>query len=157
MEAAMSVLSLLARLLKVGFPQDEFEIAARQIARRFSVSKSSNQLLLTAALERQDVEAWLKESLTDTTRAAENAVDLTLKQDFKGAVESLLLYGEQTCNARLIELAGNLLRRNREKIEGVKALIDTQGVLSRRYCVPCTHIAGIRRSGRSSGGVLIKA
>jgi CheY-like chemotaxis protein len=157
MEAAMSVLSLLARLLKVGFPQDEFEIAARQIARRFSVSRSSNQLLLTAALERQDVEAWLKESLTDTTRAAENAVDLTLKQDFKGAVESLLLYGEQTCNARLIELAGNLLRRNREKIEGVKALIDTQGVLSRRYCVPCTHIAGIRRSGRSSGGMLIKA
>ena len=157
MEAAMSVLSLLVRMLKAGFPQDEFEIAARQIARRFSVSRSSNQLLLTAALERQDVEAWLKESLTDTTRAAENAVDLTLKQDFKGAVESLLLYGEQTCNARLIELAGNLLRRNREKIEGVKALIDTQGVLSRRYCVPCTHIAGIRRSGRSSGGVLIKA
>jgi pyruvate-formate lyase-activating enzyme len=72
-------------------------------------------------------------------------------------VESLLSYGEQTCNARLIELAGQLLKRHREKIEGVKALIDTQGVLSRRYCVPCTHIAGIRRSGRSSGGMLVKA
>ncbi|MEI6025982.1 MAG: response regulator [Betaproteobacteria bacterium] len=156
MEAAMSVLSLLVRMLKAGFPQDEFEIAARQIARRFSVSRSSNQVLLTAAMDHPDVEAWLKEALIETTRAAENAVDLTLKQDFKGAVESLLLYGEQTRNARLIELAGNILKRNREKIDGVKAIIDMHGVLSRRYCVPCTHIAGIRRSGRSSGGVVIK-
>ena len=157
MEAAMSVLSMLARLLKAGFPQDEFEVVGRKIASRFAVSRSTNQVLLTAAMSHSDVEAWLTEGLTDTTRAAENAVDLALKEDFKGAVESLLFYGEQTCNARLIELAGQLLKRHREKIEGVRALIDTQGVLSRRYCVPCTHIAGIRRSGRSSGGMLLKA
>jgi hypothetical protein len=36
-------------------------------------------------------------------------------------------------------------------------LIDTQGVLSRRFCVPVSHIAGIRRSGRSSGGMILKA
>jgi hypothetical protein len=68
-----------------------------------------------------------------------------------------LIYGEQTCNARVIELAGSLLKRHRDKIEGVKSFIDTQGVLSRRYCVPSTHIAGIRRSGRSSGGMVLKA
>jgi hypothetical protein len=82
---------------------------------------------------------------------------LALKEDYKGAVESLLAYGEQTCNARVIDLAGSLLKRHREKIEGVKALIDTQGVLARRYSIPSTHIAGIRRSGRASGGMVIKA
>ena len=157
LEAAMNVLSLLTRLLNIGFPQDEFENIGRKIARRFAVSRAANQVMLGAALNRSDVDLWLNEALNDTTRAAENAVDLSLKEDFKGAVESLLNYGEQTCNARVIELAGSLLKRHREKIEGVKTLLDTQGVLSRRYCVPSTHIAGIRRSGRSSGGVMIKA
>ena len=157
LEAAMNVLSLLTRLLSIGFPQDEFEAIGRKIAQRFAVTRSANQVMLSAAMNRADVESWLNQALNDTSRAAENAVDLTLKEDYKGAVESLLIYGEQTCNARVIELAGSLLKRHRNKIEGVKSFIDTQGVLSRRYCVPSTHIAGIRRSGRSSGGMVIKA
>jgi hypothetical protein len=157
LEAAMNVLSLLTRVLQVGFPQDEFEAIGRKIARRFAVSRASNQVMLTAAMYRSDVEQWLNEALNDTTRAAENAVDLSLKEDFKGAVDALLKYGEQTCNARVIDLAGSLLKRHRDKIEGVKAMIDTQGVLARRYCVPSTHIAGIRRSGRASGGMVIKS
>ena len=157
LEAAMNVLCLLSRLLSIGFPQDDFEAIGRKIAQRFAVTRSANQVMLSAAMNRADVEAWLSQALNDTSRAAENAVDLTLKEDYKGAVESLLIYGEQTCNARVIDLAGSLLKRHREKIEGVKSLIDTQGVLSRRYCVPSTHIAGIRRSGRSSGGMVLKA
>jgi CheY-like chemotaxis protein len=157
MEAAMSVLSMFARLLKAGFPQDEFEVVGRKITSRFAASKSTNRVLLAASMNHPDVDAWLTEALTDIKRAAENAVDLTLNEDFKGAVESLLLCGEETCNARLIELAGQLLKRHRQKIEGVEALIDTHGVLSRSYCVPRTHIAGVRRSGRSSGGMLFKA
>jgi Tfp pilus assembly protein PilF len=157
LEAAMNVLSLLVRLLNLGFPQEEFEAIGRRIARRFAVTRAANQVMLSAAMNRSDIEEWLSEALADTSRAAENAVDLTLREDYKGAVEALLIYGEQTCNARVIELAGSLLKRHREKIEGVKALIDTQGVLSRRFCVPVTHIAGIRRSGRSSGGMVLKA
>jgi CheY-like chemotaxis protein len=156
LEAAMNVLSLLVRLLPLGFPQDQFEDIGRRIARRFAVTRAANQVMLSAAMNRSDVEGWLSEALADTSRAAENAVDLTLKEDYKGAVESLLIYGEQTCNARVIELAGSLLKRHRDKIENAKALLDTQGVLSRRFCVPVTHIAGIRRSGRSSGGMVLK-
>jgi tetratricopeptide (TPR) repeat protein len=156
-EAAMNVLSLLVRLLPLGFPKDDFEVVGRRIARRFAVTRASNQVLLSAAMNRCDVEEWLNEALADTSRTAENAVDLTLREDYKGAVESLLIYGEQTCNARVIELAGSLIKRHRDKIENVRALLDTQGVLSRRFCVPVTHIAGIRRSGRSSGGMVMKA
>jgi hypothetical protein len=157
LEAAMNVLSLLVRLIPLGFPQDDFEGIGRRIARRFAVTRAANQVMLSAAMNRSDVEGWLNEALADTSRAAENAVDLTLREDYKGAVESLLIYGEQTCNARVIELAGSLIKRHRDKIENVKALLDTQGVLSRRFCVPVTHIAGIRRSGRSSGGMVLKA
>jgi len=156
LEAAMNVMSLLVRLVPLGFTSFEFEAIGRKIARRFAVNRATDQVILSAAMHRSDVEQWLSEALADTSRVAEAAVDLSLKGDHKSAVESLLIYGEQTCNARVIELAGSLLKRNRDKIEGIKALLDTQGVLSRRFCVPSTHIAGIRRSGRSSGGMLLK-
>lgn len=156
LEAAMNVMSLLVRLVPLGFTSFEFEAIGRKIARRFAVNRATDQVILSAAMNRSDVEQWLSEALAETSRVAEAAVDLSLKGDHKSAVESLLIYGEQTCNARVIELAGSLLKRNRDKIEGIKALFDTQGVLSRRFCVPSTHIAGIRRSGRSSGGMLLK-
>jgi CheY-like chemotaxis protein len=156
LEAGINALSLLVRLSPIGLSAQEFEGISRRIARRFAVSKAAIQVMQAAALNRTDVATWLNEALADTARICENGMDMSMRGNPRGAVESLLTYGEQTCNARLIDLAGSLLKRHRDKIEDVRALIDTQGVLSRRYCVPCTHIAGIRRSGRSSGGMVLK-
>ena len=72
------------------------------------------------------------------------------------ASEMLLHNGDVTYNSRIIELAGQLLKRHRDKIEDAHRLVDMQGVLARRFCIPSTHIAGIRRSGRSSGGLLLR-
>jgi CheY-like chemotaxis protein len=156
LEAGINALSLLVRLSPIGLSAQEFEGISRRIARRFAVSKAAIQVMQAAALNRTDVSTWLNEALAETARTCENAMDWSMRGNHRGAVESLLTCGEQTCNARLIDLAGSLLKRHRDKIEDVRALIDTQGVLSRRYCVPCTHIAGIRRSGRSSGGMVLK-
>jgi hypothetical protein len=68
----------------------------------------------------------------------------------------LLRNGEVSFNSRIIELAGQLLKRHRGKLDSADRLIDRQGVLARRFCIPSTHIAGIRRSGRSSGGLLLR-
>ena len=157
LEAAMNVLALQSRLLSHGFPPGEFESTVSRIARRFSVSKAANQVLLSAALRRPDVDAWLAEALAETSKVAQNGVDMSLNNEPRKAIEMLLQYGDMTYNARVIELAGQLLRRHATKIEGVSRLIDMQGVLARRFCIPSTHIAGIRRSGRSSGGLLLRA
>ena len=157
MEAAMNVLAMLARMVLLGFPMDEFENIVRRLGRRFSVSKAANQVLLSAALRRSDVESWLAESLAETSRVAQNGVDLSLKDSPKRAIEMLLRYGDVTYNSRVIDLAGQLLKRHRDTLEGANRLVDMQGVLARRFCIPSTHIAGIRRSGRSSGGLLIRA
>ncbi len=156
LEAAMNILAMQSRLLRYGFPPDEFENVVRQIARRFSISKAANQVLLTAALRRPDVDAWLAEALAQTSRVAQNGVDMALNNEPKRAIEMLLQYGDVTYNARVIELAGQLLKRYASKVEGVTRLIDMQGVLARRFCIPSTHIAGIRRSGRSSGGLVLR-
>jgi tetratricopeptide (TPR) repeat protein len=155
-EAAMSVLSMLSRLVQVGFPMDEFESIVRRLGQRFSVSRSANQMLLTAAQRRTDVEQWLADALVETSKVAQTGVDLSLQSELERAVEMLLQYGDLTYNARVIELAGQLLKRHGDKIPNLDQLVDTQGVLARRFCVPSTHIAGVRRSGRSSGGLLLR-
>ena len=156
LEAAMNVLAMSSRMVPVGFPIDEFENIVRRIGRRFSVSRAANQVLLSAALRRPDVDGWLAECLAETSRVAQNGVDLALKDSPKRAIEMLLQNGDVTYNSRIIELAGQLLKRHRDKIEDAHRLVDMQGVLARRFCIPSTHIAGIRRSGRSSGGLLLR-
>lgn len=156
MEAAMNVLSMLARLVGKGFPMDEFEAIVCRIARRFAVSKAANQVLLKAALDRLDVEEWLSNALTETSKIAQRGIDMSLDAKVEEAIEMLLRNGEVSFNSRIIELAGQLLKRHRGKLESADRLIDRQGVLARRFCIPSTHIAGIRRSGRSSGGLLLR-
>jgi len=156
LEAAMNVLAMSSRMVPLGFPIDEFENIVRRIGRRFSVSRAANQVLLSAALRRPDVDGWLAECLAETSRVAQNGVDLALKESPKRAIEMLLQNGDVTYNSRIIELAGQLLKRHRDKIEDGHRLVDMQGVLARRFCIPSTHIAGIRRSGRSSGGLLLR-
>ena len=156
MEAAMNVLSMLARLVGKGFPMDEFEAIVCRIARRFAVSKATNQVLLKAALERPDVEEWLSNSLAETSKIAQKGIDMSLDLKVEEAIEMLLRNGEVSFNSRIIELAGQLLKRHRGKLDSADRLIDRQGVLARRFCIPSTHIAGIRRSGRSSGGLLLR-
>jgi len=155
-EAAMNVLAMSSRMVPVGFPIGEFENIVRRIGRRFSVSRAANQVLLSAALRRPDVDSWLAECLAETSRVAQNGVDLALKENPRRAIEMLLQNGDVTYNSRIIELAGQLLKRHRDKIEDAHRLVDMQGVLARRFCIPSTHIAGIRRSGRSSGGLLLR-
>jgi len=156
MEAAMNVLSMLARLVGKGFPMDEFESIVCRIARRFAVSKAASQVLLKAALERPDVEEWLSNSLAETSKIAQKGIDMSLDLKVEEAIEMLLRNGEVSFNSRIIELAGQLLKRHRGKLDSADRLIDRQGVLARRFCIPSTHIAGIRRSGRSSGGLLLR-
>jgi len=156
LEAAMNVLAMSSRMVPIGFPIDEFENIVRRIGRRFSVSRAANQVLLSAGLRRPDVDGWLAECLAETSRVAQNGVDLALKESPKRAIEMLLQNGDVTYNSRIIELAGQLLKRHRDKIEDGHRLVDMQGVLARRFCIPSTHIAGIRRSGRSSGGLLLR-
>lgn len=59
-------------------------------------------------------------------------------------------------NAKLIELAGAVAQRHRERMVDVDALMTTAATLAHRYCAPATHIAGVRRSNRSAGGLVLR-
>lgn len=156
MEAATNVLSLWVRLAPFGIDEAEFSAVVQQLTRRFSVSKMAMEVLV-AAVQRKDMPAgWIREAHTQVMQLAEQAMNHAVRGQPKAAVETLLQHGQHTGNAKLIEMAGLVANRHRERIEGVDALLTSAGQLSHRYCSPSTHIAGVRRSNRSAGGMVLR-
>ena len=156
MEAATNTLSLWARLRQHGITAEEHESVVQPIAMRFAISKASIEVLAATSRLTPDAEGWIRQAHTDVMQASQHAMNLALSGKATVAVQTLLEKGEASGNAKFIELAGAVANRHRERIDGVDALVAKVDTLTRRYCHPATHIAGVRRSSRSAGGLVIR-
>lgn len=156
MEAATNMLSIWSRVLSQGVAMAEYETVVKRIARRFSVSKAATEVLVAAARRQEQASAWIREVHAEVLMLAEQAMNHALQGQPKAAVEALLQHGQATGNAKLIEMAALVARRHQERIEGVDLLIKAAGTLAHRFCAPATHIAGVRRSNRSAGGLVLR-
>lgn len=156
MEAATNTLSLWSRLEPFGVEEPEYATVVRQLARRFSVSKAANEVLMAAARRDEMASNCVREAHTEILHMAETAMSQAMRGEPKAAVELLLKNGQETGNAKLIEMAGLVARRHQERIEDADAVLATAGTLAHRYCTPISHIAGVRRSNRSAGGLVLR-
>ena len=156
MEAGTNTLSLWARLDAYGVDAPEYSTVVRKIAKRFAVSKASTEVLVAAVRRNEEAGAWIRETYAEIMQLAESAMQHAVGGQPKAAVERLLLNGRETGNAKLIEMAGLVAQRHRERIDGAEELISAAGTLAHRYCMPSTHIAGVRRSNRSAGGLVLR-
>ena len=156
LEAANLVLALWTRLPQRDVAAGLQDKMVRGIGMRFCVSKSITEILVASALHHEAITQMLRSCHAEITGVAEEAMRLAMQGAQRSAVETLLAKGEATRNARLIEMAGLLLRRHREHITDSGVLQAMAASLQQRYCRPITHIAGIRRSGRSPGGLLLR-
>ena len=156
MEAATNVLSVWSRLAPHGVTEAEYEAVVRRIARRFSVSKAATEVMIAAVQHQPAASGWIRESHAQVMQLAEQAMNRAVQGQPRTAVETLLQHGRTTGNAKLIEMAGLVARRHQERITDVESLLSTAGTLAHRYCAPTTHIAGVRRSNRSAGGLVLR-
>jgi hypothetical protein len=156
MEAATNTLSLWVRLDAIKVGRDAYAAVVRQIARRFSVSKLSTEILMAALRGDEEAMGWVRETHAEVMQLAEGAMNHALRGQPQTAVKTLLEHGQSTGNAKLIEMAGLVAHRHRERIDDVDGLLRTAGTLTHRYCMPSTHIAGVRRSNRSAGGLVLR-
>jgi CheY-like chemotaxis protein len=156
MEAANNVLSLWSRLARFGVEDTEYHQVVSCIARRFSVSKATTELLVAAVQSKPEPTAWIRETHAEVMKLAEEAMNHAIAGKPKAAVHRLLTHGAESGNAKLIDLAGLVAQRHRERIEDVDAVVAKATSLSQRYCAPTTHLAGIRRSNRSAGGLVLR-
>ena len=156
MEAATNTLSLWSRLDRFGVEPPEFEAVVKQLALRFSVSKAATEVMISACRRDELASGWIRDSHAGILHRAESAMNQAMRGQPKSAVETLLSDGEETGNAKLIEMAGLVARRHQEKIEEVDKLLARADTLAHRYCSPNSHIAGVRRSNRSAGGLVLR-
>jgi DNA-binding response OmpR family regulator len=156
MEAATNTLSLWSRLQQLGKAGEEYGELVRRIARRFSVSKAATEVLCAAVQHHTEAEGWIRQVHAEVMQMAEQAMNHAIGGQPKAAVETLLRHGSHSGNAKLIELAGLVAQRHRERIDNVEALLNSAASLAHRYCHPSSHIAGVRRSNRSAGGMVLR-
>jgi hypothetical protein len=98
----------------------------------------------------------MRQSNARVMKLAETAMNHSLRGEPAVAVTTLLESGEETGNAKLIEMAALMAKRHQERIPEVEPLLAKAATLSHRYCQPMSHIAGVRRSNRSAGGMVLR-
>ena len=88
-------------------------------------------------------------------RMAEQAMTHSVSGQPVVAVESLLLGGSQTGNAKLIELAGAVLSRHAANIGACENLSTRVNDLKTLYCTQGSQF-GLGQSQRSAGGLKLR-
>lgn len=129
----------------------------RQIGLRFCVSKAITEVLLASTRRHDAASDALRRCDREINGMAQTAMTYALKGQPQLAVETLLQQGEHTRNAKLIEMAALVARRHQDTIGDCASLLDQAQALQSRFCQPITHIAGIRRTGRSPGGLMLRS
>jgi CheY-like chemotaxis protein len=156
LEAATNLLSLWVRLLKHGVEQQELNQVANAVGQRYAVSKSSTEVLAAALRFSPEAQDAVRQAHAQVMQLAETAMNHAVRGEPGKAVSLLLEHGGQTGNAKLIEMASLVAKRHEERIPDVKELMQQAATLTHRYCQPMTHIAGVRRSNRSAGGMVLR-
>lgn len=156
LEAANTALLLWARLPKDASMQAAHAAVIEQLGMRFCTSKAITEVLLASARREEPATELVKRCQSRVAAMAEQAMDLSLKGEVSQAVELLLNQGERTLNAKWLEMAGLIARRNRDRWPDAEALAQRAAQLLARSCATVSHIAGIQRSGRSPGGLQLR-
>jgi CheY-like chemotaxis protein len=156
LETAANAISVWTRLLRFGLGTNEIDGVVKQLATRFAVSRTTCEVLVAAARHHPDAAGIVREAYAEVMKLAEQSMNLAVQGQPAKAAEALLHHGSSTGNAKLIEMALLVTKRHQDSIGDVQALVTQQAQLAHRFCAPTTHIAGVRRTNRSAGGMVLR-
>jgi len=155
-DQATVLLGLLSRLRDTAMSADEAQALARRVGLRFCVSKALTETLCASARQSTAVAQTIRACHVEIAEMAQQAMDYSVRGEPRMAVLTLLRQGAETRNAKLIEMARLVARRHGDAIEDSAGLLAQAGDLHARLCHPITHLAGVRRTGRSPGGLVLR-
>ncbi len=156
LEAANVLLALWSRVPVTARPAAPHEALVERIGMRFCVSKSMAEVLTAAAQRAEPAVGLIRRCQARISSVTERAMELSLKGDPGEAARLLLRSGEETLNAKLLEMAGILAKRHLAAIPEAQDLIQRSADILRSCNSSASHIAGIQRSGRSPGGLQVR-
>jgi CheY-like chemotaxis protein len=154
LEAASLLTALWIRLSSQEVELEEMMPILQGLGMRHCTTKASTEILVSMAESHQGAAEQFRDCHQQIFNVAETAMRHSLRGSAKIAVELLIQQGERTRNAKLIDMAGLVLKRHAEKIDTATALAERIEDLSARYVKP---ISGAPSSkGHSAGGVVLR-
>jgi hypothetical protein len=161
LEAANLLLGLWARAPAEYRSEAGHEGFVRQVGLRFCTGRAITEVLMAAARREEGVVGWLQESQQAVGAVAEQAMERSMAGDAPAAVALLLADARQHFNAKLIDLVLAIGRRalvqGTTSADALQPALDEALQLQTRTCRAANHIAGIQRTGRSPGGLQLRA
>lgn len=155
-EAATNLLAMLSRLRKTEVQLPDAETWVSDVAQRFCVSKASCEMLCSTVGNDEMYASLIRDGQHGISTMAEKAMTHSVTGSPGAAVEALLLRGNETLNAKLIELAGAVLHRHGAKISNNESMALKIDDLKRRFCTKGTQVNLGQASGRSAGGLTLR-
>jgi len=128
-EMATNLVGLLVRAVQRRVQVYEVEKNIEKLGMRFCTSRSLSVLLASAASGNEAFARILNNTHTRILKLTEQAMTLAIKGDPRGTVVRLLQDGRETCNAKLIESAWQVLNRYAERIDDTDELRQQIGAL----------------------------
>jgi hypothetical protein len=156
-ESATNLLAMLARLRNTEIQLPDAEMWAEHVSQRFCVSKASCELLCSAAGNDEVYAGIIRDGHHSISGMAEKAMAGSVNGCPKSSVEALLSKGSETRNAKLIDLAKNVLVRHAEKIGDTSTLSGKIDDLKHRFCTKGTQVSLGLMHGRAAGGLSLRA
>jgi tetratricopeptide (TPR) repeat protein len=158
MEAVQVVLTLWARMPTGVIDETAQAAFARQAGLRWGVSRAVVEFLAVVARDRPVLVGTLRQAQTEVNQAAEVAMHAALEGRAEEALDTLMARALETGNARLLDLVTMLARRHQEALapDRLQGWLAQAAALLERSRLGVNHIAGIQRSQRSPGGLVIR-
>ncbi len=155
-ESAFNLLAVLVRLRRANIHLPEADAWVSEVSQRFCVSKASCDMLCIATGSEATYRALIQAAHLGIGSMAEEAMSHAISGSPAITVETLLLKGSQTRNAKLIELAGAVLNRYASRIELFDTLNTRVQDLKMRYCQKGTQINLGKNPLRATGGLQLR-
>lgn len=155
-EAATHLLAVLARLHGGAIEPPDAPGWVDTLARRFCVSRAATEMLCLAVQGCRPYEAGIRAGQAAIGGIAEKAMAHSVTGSPLATVKALISQGEETRNAKLIELASLALNRHAAAIGDVAPHAQAIGELRRRYCRAGSVMAPASANGRAPGALTIR-
>lgn len=156
-EAAVITLALWARLPPRELEAGALELMVRGIGCRHASTRAAYEVMLASVREQEQLVALLQACHEQASKVAEEALAAAMAGHAREALHSLLGHGERWRNAKLLELTTAVARRRAD------TLGDEGEVCSRRAVLllaplgsPTSYIAGMLRTRRAAGGLIVR-
>jgi len=155
LEAASLSVALWIRIYKQdGASFDDMMPTITRLGLRYCTSKASSEVLVAMAENHAAAVTELQSCHSRIFGIAETAMRHSMRGTALVAVELLIQQGEQTRNAKLIDMASLVLKRHADKIENASALSDRIVELQKHYVLPLG--SSLNRISRAVGGLALR-